>query len=292
MYTNTAYLKGTLVSPFTPLDQADLLRPLRILCCGTYRLSTYPYLRTFRPDGRRDYQLLYFHSGQGHFFFGNGTEDTIVRAGQMVLFSPGEPQVYDYYAADQTEVYWVHFTGSRAEALLEHYEIPRIGNVFHCGVFVEYKDMFLRMITELQLAKICYEDRLALMLQDMLLNVRRNADEKDIKTNIQREIEQATLYFTENYNKEISIQDYAREHFLSPYYFSSNFKQYTGLTPSQYLTSVRISNAQSLLGKPEYSINEVGRMVGYQDPLYFSRVFKKHVGYSPSEYRSLIYLSR
>ncbi|MCD7820067.1 MAG: AraC family transcriptional regulator [Lachnospiraceae bacterium] len=288
MYMNTAYLKNTLISPRVPLDQEDLNTPLRILCCGVYRIYSYPDLSTDRPEGRLDYQLLYFHSGQGHFHFDNSEQATVVRAGQMVLFSPGEPQVYHYYAADKTEVYWVHFTGNQVEHLLMNYQIPRSGNVFKSGVYVEYKDIFLRMITELQLCKLCYEENLSLMLQELLLLLHRNSKEKNTKSSIQREIEQATLYFSENYNKEIHIQDYAKEHFLSSYYFSRSFKQYTGYTPAQYILSVRITNAQSLLGTSDCSINEIAHMVGYEDPLYFSRIFKKHVGFSPTEYRVLL----
>ncbi len=30
----------------------------------------------------------------------------------MLLYRPREMQKYVYYGSDQTEVYWVHFTGS------------------------------------------------------------------------------------------------------------------------------------------------------------------------------------
>ena len=53
----------------------------------------------------------------------------------------------------------------------------------------------------------------------------------------------------------------------------------------QYVVSVRINNAASLLGCSSYNINEVSNIVGYDNPLYFSRIFKKVKGVSPSEYK-------
>ena len=61
--------------------------------------------------------------------------------------------------------------------------------------------------------------------------------------------------------------------------------QYTGVTPMQYIISLRIQQAQRLLGTSEYNVTEVSSLVGYDNPLYFSRLFKKQTGMSPSEYR-------
>ncbi len=113
MYTNKAYLNNSLI------DIKDKTKPLIVTSCGTYKLYTRSVFYTLRPKGRIDFQLLYIVSGKAHFHF-NGKE-TIVHAGHMVLYRPKEPQQYEYYAEDQTEVYWVHFTGSNVTNLLRSY---------------------------------------------------------------------------------------------------------------------------------------------------------------------------
>ena len=65
-----------------------------------------------------------------------------------------------------------------------------------------------------------------------------------------------------------------------------SFRKYTGNTPIQFLTSLRMTNAQVLLETTSYSINEIAGIVGYNNPLYFSRLFHKQKGCSPSEYRA------
>ena len=113
MYINNAYLNNSLV------DIKDKSKPLIVTSCGTYHLFTRPKLPTWRPKGRVDFQLLYIASGKAHFHFGEKEE--IVTAGHMILYRPKEPQKYEYYGTDQTEAYWVHFTGSEVEKMLSFF---------------------------------------------------------------------------------------------------------------------------------------------------------------------------
>ncbi len=103
---------------------------------------------------------------------------------------------------------------------------------------------------------------------------------------LDKQMESAASYFSENYNLEISVEDYAASKGMSVSWFIRNFKKYTGQTPVQYLTAIRMTNAQALLETTSYSVNEIGRIVGYANPLYFSRMFRKQKGCSPTEYRN------
>ena len=78
--------------------------------------------------------MIYIAAGKAHFHFGpNSEEETIVHAGHMVLYRPKEAQKYEYYAEDQTEVYWVHFTGSDVTNILRSYGLTDSKKVFYCG---------------------------------------------------------------------------------------------------------------------------------------------------------------
>lgn len=75
---------------------------------------------------------------------------------------------------------------------------------------------------------------------------------------------------------------------MSVSYFIRKFREYTQTTPAQYLLSLRISMAQSLLENTGQSISEIASSVGYENPLYFSRLFHKMTGVSPSTFRKQI----
>jgi len=67
--------------------------------------------------------------------------------------------------------------------------------------------------------------------------------------------------------------------------FSRTFQQYTGATVMDYLTQVRLGQAQSLIRHSDHKVAEIGRMCGFHRPSYFARWLRKHTGYRPGELR-------
>lgn len=98
-------------------------------------------------------------------------------------------------------------------------------------------------------------------------------------------MEKAKDYIRQNFQKDLTLDEVSKSVDISPYYFSKLFKQETGENFIEYLTRVRMKNAEKLLLDPSYSIKEICVMCGYGDPNYFSRIFKKYEGVTPSEYR-------
>ena len=273
MYINNAYLNNTL------LDIKDKSKPLIVTSCGTYKIYTHPIFYTLRPKGRIDWQLLYIAAGKAHFHFGEAEE--IVHAGHMVLYRPKEPQRYEYYAEDQTEVYWVHFTGGNVTNLLRSYGIKDEQNVFSCGSGLEYQTLFRSMIDELQMCRDSYPEMLDMYLRQIFIRLQRyfKTSVKNDNSHAAEEIDRAASYFSEHYSEQINIDEYASARHVSTSWFIRNFKLYTGFTPMQYILSKRIYNAEALLHNTQYSITEISRIIGYDNPLYFSRIFKKMKGF-------------
>ena len=278
MFTNVAYLNNT----FT--DEENTAEPLIVTGCGYYRVYSRPVVSTERPNGRRDYQLLYIAKGKGHFYFDG--KERVVTEGSMVLYRPDESQMYYYHAPDKTEVYWVHFTGSQVQPILRLYRLPETENVFYAGTSSDYQYMYRQMIQELQLCRANYEELLSLTLRHIFIMINRQISEGGkAGGEIRNEIERAVHYFNENYNRQINIDGYAASRHISTCWFIRSFRQILKVTPMQYIMSLRLANAQSLLETTEYNITEIAEAVGYDNPLYFSRLFHRHMGVSPTEYR-------
>lgn len=279
MYINAGYLNNSLV------DFMDKSQPLIVGSCGNYRIHKVEKIPTYRPKGRLDYQILYIASGKAHFYFKEG-EETIVTAGHMVLYRPKEMQKYVYYTKDQTDVYWVHFTGSQVKALLKEHNFPFKDHIIDCGTLPEYARIFQNMIQEMQLRKPHYQELLTVLFKQLLITVSRQLQtESTLTSYVQSEIEHAIRYFLTHYNEELNIEEIAASHNMSTSWFIRNFKQYTGMTPLSYILKIRITNAQHLLETTSYNVTEISSFVGYDNPLYFSRLFKNQTGLSPSEYR-------
>ena len=82
------------------------------------------------------------------------------------------------------------------------------------------------------------------------------------------------------------MTQFADRYFFSHEYLSRLFKSTYHLGISEYLTSVRMERAASLLKDPAIRITEIASRVGYPDNTYFSKAFRNYFGVSPSEYRS------
>lgn len=282
MYTNTGYLD----IPDSRLT--DFTVPLRINCCGIYRLRTRTTVSTLRAKGRPDYQLLYIASGKAEFVL-NGVTLT-VPSGNMVLYAPWERQQYSYYLKDKPEVLWVHFTGQEAQKLLEETGFRLDGRrILRTGCASRYQELFLALIKELQLPRPFGGELSSLYFQELLLTIRRQMAGGGQNTSpIQKEMERAVHYFHENFPSEIDICSYAFGLHMSTCWFIRSFKRYVGVPPLKYLTSIRISKAKELLESTSCPVNEIGSIVGYDNPLYFSRIFKKQTGLSPATYRKAL----
>ena len=76
----------------------------------------------------------------------------------MVIYRPKEEQRYYYYGVDQTEVYWVHFTGNNVTNILRQHGISDDMHIIYTGTSLEYKRIFTSIINELRFCKSEYEE--------------------------------------------------------------------------------------------------------------------------------------
>lgn len=270
---------GYLFRADVEVDERDA--PLIVTAAGRYRMVSRERFETVRLQGRRDYQLLYVASGAATFHHGGVVRR--VPAGTMVVYRPGEAQRYEYRAADQTEVYWAHFSGADASALAE----VAPDGFANAGVSAEYGVLFGRIIGELQLRRVGFEELAALDLRRAVALTRRHGEEAGSGgvRGMPAVVRDAVTYLHEHVAERYSVEEYAAGAGLSVGRFIRVFREATGLSPKRYLTSIRMSEARMLLESTDYPIAEVADIVGYDNPLYFSRVFRAHVGMSPSQCR-------
>ena len=73
-------------------DFIDQSKPLVVGSCGTYRLYKKYKMATYRPKGRKDYQLIYIASGKGHFFFDGETEE--IEMGKSIKYVEEQSDEY------------------------------------------------------------------------------------------------------------------------------------------------------------------------------------------------------
>jgi AraC-like DNA-binding protein len=80
-----------------------------------------------------------------------------------------------------------------------------------------------------------------------------------------------------------TIEELARISAMSSTKLKKDFKALYGLPVYEYFQKNRMLKAKSLLVLGEYTIKEVGQMVGYSNLSHFANTFKKEFGFLPSE---------
>lgn len=101
-------------------------------------------------------------------------------------------------------------------------------------------------------------------------------------------VKNACDYIQRNYNKsDLSADSVATELNISVPYFSKLFNEHMRITFSNYVTDLRIKEAENLLLTTTLSVKEIGEMVGFLTSSYFITVFKKKYAVSPNQFRQL-----
>lgn len=101
-------------------------------------------------------------------------------------------------------------------------------------------------------------------------------------------IEKGIRYLQMDEKQTLSIEEVAQMCFVTPAYFRRLFKEYAGISPSEYRAKRKIERAKSLLLHTDLSIAEISSALGYDSPSYFCRTFKKEIGTSPTAYQKSI----
>lgn len=87
------------------------------------------------------------------------------------------------------------------------------------------------------------------------------------------------------HNAQLSVQDIAKQICLSRIQCTKLFNKVEGLSPRQYITALRLTEAKKLLVNTKLTVEAISRKTGFSSLSHFSRQFKRWTGISPLKYR-------
>lgn len=255
---------------------------LQVNCCGIYEKAL-ENRRTFRPNGRQDYQLILIEDGNA--LFHRNSHKLTLKSREMLIIPPGECNDYQY--SEDVFAMWIHFSGTAIASLLNDYAMApftcyRVGSTSHFFVLAE------QIIREFQLQHVGYANNCnGLLLQLLTLAKRRIDTEADKKKQpFPLDLSNVLEDMKTNFSQYRDISVYAKMCNISQSHFIHNFTRQIGMSPYKYLSTIRIDQAKYLLNQTDLSIRDISENVGFDDPLYFSKFFRKQTGVSPKQYRS------
>ncbi len=152
----------------------------------------------------------------------------------------------------------------------------------------EFGELFGKMHLEFINRENGYIDILRAYVVELIIKIFRKMDTDVLSEQASRQsqiVDQALTYLKQNYQKHLSLDDFAAQVFLSKDYFSRLFRETTGVPINTYLKKVRIEEACKLLVNTDYTVDHVAELCGFSDTKNFYLNFKKYTGLTPKQYK-------
>ena len=256
---------------------------ISVNACGRQHLFT-KRRGSYRPHGRKDYHILYI--AEGRCFVTLNGETTEAPKGSVIVYLPDQPQEYSFDPDDGSVSYYIHFTGSECERLMQDTSLDK-KNIFYIGKSHTLEGLFDMLIGEYkQKLRFCTQRMNGILLEIISVIGRKNTYMISGGSDMNKRFEAVCEHIHNNISEKLTLKELSTKCSLSESRFSHLFTELFGKSPKQYIMNVRMENAKELLLDSDMSVLEVGTAVGIDDQNYFSRIFKKHCGMSPSEFRN------
>ena len=108
------------------------------------------------------------------------------------------------------------------------------------------------------------------------------------RTDTSHALSKITKYIRHHYTHNISLVQLSFYSGLSESYICTLFKKELEITFLEYVYELRLKHAiELLLSQQEMTVQDVAKMVGYQNDRQFFRLFKEHLGMSPQKFRDI-----
>jgi AraC family transcriptional regulator, transcriptional activator of pobA len=249
------------------------------------------------PHRHDFFEVLYLARGSGfHVIDGNKYE---IKPPCIFFMSPGQahkiefshdiegfififtPEFYliDYNNQNRLIEFPFFFTirQDNPPLLLENKEdVAFIENLFKSGIHEVRKDEN-------------YSVNLLRSLLDLILTycaARYKNEENVLRGKGHMVVKQFYQKVEENYEKNLSVGQYADLMAITPNHLTQTVTRLTGKTSSQIIKAKQILEIKRLLVHSNFSITEIATRLNFPDQSYFAKFFKRETGISPLQYRA------
>lgn len=120
-----------------------------------------------------------------------------------------------------------------------------------------------------------------------LLQLTSNPSQNWKTVNEIENLEPCFIYLAEHFRESISVDILAKKCHVSYSYFAKLFKRLTGVPVSEYITSLRIEEAERMILGEESSVTQAALATGFNDISHFIASFKRRKGQTPKQYKKM-----
>jgi len=98
-------------------------------------------------------------------------------------------------------------------------------------------------------------------------------------------IARCQTWIAQHYDEPAPVAAMVRLSGIAERSFKRRFQQATGMSPLEYVHTLRLEEAKQMLEAGDEPIEAIANEVGYEDAGFFGRLFRRHVSLTPAQYR-------
>jgi AraC family transcriptional regulator len=95
----------------------------------------------------------------------------------------------------------------------------------------------------------------------------------------------AQQFLNRNFSRKLSLAEMAAVCDLSPYHFARAFSKTFGVSPHQYVLTLRLDYAEKLLADRRISITDIADLSGFSSQSHLTTMMKKYRNATPQQVR-------
>ncbi len=240
-----------------------------------------------RPDpdyfisrDRSDYHIIeYIVSGKGVLSVGD--KEYLLEAGDVYILPPESKHCY---RADREQPFlkiWCNFYSTTFAKIQTDYRLDN-KYVFHAA---ECEEEFIRIFEIANIGSRINDNEWAFIASHLTAILNKIAAKTFRPEGSSAVSLRAKEILDNSVFDNITVEDLAKQLFVSKTYLTREFKSMYGTSPYQYLLNKKLSQAKLLLRSFNMTIKQISDKLSFADEHYFSGLFKQKIGVSPSEFR-------
>ncbi|NOW05071.1 AraC family ligand binding domain-containing protein [Clostridium beijerinckii] len=268
-----------------------MLNEVRTVCFDT-ELSIEAYnfkgiMQKF-PNHFHDYYVIGFIEN-GKRYLSCKNKQYIIETGDLIVFNPGDIHTCEQIDDRTLDYRCINIKKDVIKKIT--FEITGKEYLPNFMEFVLFRNELTSSLKELHLMimeeeKNLKKEELFLFIIEQLIREYSNPVSEMTIQEASAEIKTVCDYLENNYMENITLNQLSNLTGLSKYYLLHSFTKQKGISPYNYLQTIRIGKAKKMLEQGIAPI-DVAFKTGFTDQSHFTNFFKKLIGLTPKQYMNI-----
>ncbi len=230
------------------------------------------------------YEFNYFKKGNSEYLINNDLYN--LESGDVVIMPPNTLHKGIHKTNAIVEKIFFYMDKQYLSTFLDsRMSLPNKPVIYHTSSLKRIDEIFEELHNEFNKKK--QRVYMEILIGELIVLLQRMKTKNFIsqKSTSSSIIPQVLEYIKTHFTSNIKLEEVASRFYMNPSYFSRMFKEQTGFMFSEYITKLRIKEANKMLSLTNKHITDIAFTLGFNSSNNFCKTYKKTMGMTALEYR-------